>query len=112
MLAFVLQNTKLMMSDVLIYGRSMGTAVAVALAKEFQSQPPAALILVSPFRSLKGIVVHHLGCLFKCLLQQQFDSHSNILEVDNSCPILLIHGIKDFLIPFDNSYRIYQSLCQ
>ena len=30
--------------------------------------------------------------------------------MDNSTPILLIHGIKDFLIPFDNSLRIYQSL--
>ena len=36
-LTFVLQNTKLRMADIIIYGRSMGTAIAVALAKEFKN---------------------------------------------------------------------------
>ena len=68
-LSFILENTKLNMSDIIIFGRSMGTGIATALAKEFKSQRPAALILLSPFESLKSVILHHIGRVFSCLIQ-------------------------------------------
>ena len=35
----------------------------------------------------------------------------NVLEqIDSKCPVLLIHGLKDSLIPFENSKRLYDLL--
>ena len=78
-LSFVIQKTSLKMQDIIIFGRSMGTAIATALAREFKSEPPAALLLVSPFRSLKGIVLHHIGRVFSCLFKEQLNTEESIL---------------------------------
>ena len=35
---------------------------------------------------------------------------SVLAQVDRACPVLLIHGLKDSLIPFENSKRLYDLL--
>lgn len=54
-LKFILEETDLEMKHIIILGRSMGCAVAAALANEFKHKPPALLVLLSPFHSLREI---------------------------------------------------------
>ena len=80
-------------------GESLGTGVAVELAKR---RPPVALILQSAFTSLVDVARAHYAFLpVRLLLRDRFDSLSKIAEV--RCPTLLIHGTLDALVPFSHS---------
>ena len=54
-LKFVLEETDLEMKNIIILGRSMGSAVAASLASEFKEESPALIVLLSPFHSLREI---------------------------------------------------------
>src|SRR5215467_10724050 len=70
----------------LVYsGESLGAAVAVALAVE---QPPAALVLRSPFTSLADMARLQFPFLPTFLLHDRFESLNQISRVD--CPLLVI----------------------
>ena len=113
-LNFVIENTRLDRKDIIIYGRSLGTFLAAELAKQCGDEPPGALILTSPFVSLKGVIMHHAGrcCskLISCFISDQMNVGNALLDIDDSCPVLMIHGLKDSLIPFQNSKRLYDIL--
>jgi hypothetical protein len=69
-------------------GRSMGTGPACALAVEYQSI--SALVLLSPYMSLKSAVKTLLGSLAAMLVRERFE---NIKMIENvRSPTLIIHG--------------------
>ncbi|MBL7994218.1 alpha/beta hydrolase [bacterium] len=93
-LHFVTHDLGYKMSDVVIYGRSIGTTVAIDAA---QDQDIAKLILITPLSSgseyakSKGLG----GLLF--LVGEPFPSIDKINNV--KCPLLIIHGDADEVIP-------------
>ena len=92
--------------DIVIYGRSLGSGVAVQLAKEHH---PKLLMLETPFASLLDVVRSLLPFLpFKLLLKEQFDSYSYIDKV--SCPIVIMAGSKDTLVPYKSSQRLFSKI--
>jgi fermentation-respiration switch protein FrsA (DUF1100 family) len=86
------------------FGESLGAAVAVALAVEVQ---PAALILRSPFTSLADVGRVHYGWLpiIDGLLRDRFASIERIAQV--RCPVLVITGDRDTIVPAEQSRRLY-----
>jgi hypothetical protein len=75
-------------SRLVYFGESLGTAVAVALAVE---QPPAALVLRSPFTSLADMARLHFPFLpTGFLLRDRFESLAQIGRLDS--PLLVIAG--------------------
>jgi fermentation-respiration switch protein FrsA (DUF1100 family) len=88
------------------FGESLGAAVAVALAAE---QPPAALILRSPFTSLADMGRVHYPFLpvVGVLLRDRFDSIERIRRV--RCPVLVIAGERDQVVPQADSRRLYEA---
>jgi fermentation-respiration switch protein FrsA (DUF1100 family) len=93
--------------DRLVYfGESLGAAVAVALAAE---QPPAALILRSPFTSLAEMGHLHYPFLpvVGFLLRDRFASIEQIPRV--RCPVLIIAGEQDQIVPPAHSRRLYEA---
>jgi len=93
--------------DRLVYfGESLGAAVAVALAAE---QPPAALVLRSPFTSLADMGRLHYPFLpvVGFLLRDPFDSMERIRRV--RCPLLIIAGEQDQVVPPAHSRRLYEA---
>ncbi len=93
--------------DRLVYfGESLGAAVAVALAAE---QPPAALILRSPFASLAemGHLHYPFFPLVGFLLRDRFASIEQIPRV--RCPVLIIAGEQDQIVPPAHSWRLYEA---
>jgi fermentation-respiration switch protein FrsA (DUF1100 family) len=93
--------------DRLVYfGESLGAAVAVALAAE---QPPLAMILRSPFTSLAEMGRLHYPFLLVVgfLLLDRFDSIERIPRV--RCPLLVIAGEQDRVVPPAHSRRLYEA---
>jgi fermentation-respiration switch protein FrsA (DUF1100 family) len=88
----------------LVYlGESLGTAVATTLASEHR---PAALVLRSPFTSLAVVGQFHYPILpVRWLLQDRFDSIDRIARID--CPLLVIAGDRDRVIPYEHSQQLF-----
>jgi fermentation-respiration switch protein FrsA (DUF1100 family) len=90
---------------VVYFGESLGAAVAVALAVE---QPPAALVLRSPFTSLVDVGrVHYPWLPVGFLLRDRYPSIERIRDVE--CPLLVIAGEKDFIVPATLSRRLFEA---
>lgn len=99
-LNFVEQVLKIPKEDVIIVGRSIGTGPACCLA----SSGCGGLILLSPYTSLRQLIKKLVGSIMQYLVKDQFRNIDWIGEV--RCPVLLIHGKKDGLIPFEHSQQL------
>ena len=92
-------------SDIYVFGRSIGTTVAINTA---QNRNIAGLILVSPLTSGKE-QAQASGLRAISLLAGR--SFSNISRIENiTCPVLIIHGTHDEVIPVTMGVEIYESL--
>jgi len=87
------------------FGESLGAAVALRLAIEHQ---PAALILRSPFSSMVDVARHYYPILpVRWLLRDRYPSLDRIGRL--TCPILVIAGDRDSVIPVSQSRRLYEA---
>jgi uncharacterized protein len=86
-------------------GESLGSALATGLAAE---DPPAALILRSPFPSLVEVGERHYPLLpVRWLLRDRFVTIDRIARI--RCPLLVIAGDRDRVIPLAQSRRLYDA---
>lgn len=90
----------------IIYGESIGTAVATAMAAE---HPEAkALVLEAPFSALADVAQSiYVIVPVKALLKVNFDSA--LLIKDVKMPKLFIHGDKDRTIPIRFARKLYDA---
>jgi len=83
-------------TDIIIYGRSLGGAVAIWLAAR---RSPGGLIIESTFTRMADMGAHYYPYLpARFLTRVHYDSMSQIVKV--RCPILAAHSKDDELIPF------------
>lgn len=90
-------------SQIVLFGRSLGSGPAVFLASQF---PVGGLILVSAFSSIRAAVQSIAGRLFAMAFQERFPNHKTISNV--SCSTLFIHGESDGLIPVEHSVKLFK----
>jgi hypothetical protein len=83
---------------IIIFGRSVGSGPAVDLASR---KPAAALILQSPFLSAFRVLTH-----IPLLPFDRFQNYKRIAHV--RCPVLVIHGTSDSVIPFWHGQKLYE----
>lgn len=88
-----------------IFGRSIGTGAAIALASKYQV---AGVILVSPFTSIQQLFRSQVGPLAD-LVEDRFRNLESAEKITS--PLLIIHGQQDTLVPLDHGKRIYEA-CQ
>jgi uncharacterized protein len=89
--------------QVLIFGRSLGTAVAVHLASRHLHR---ALVLVSPPTSLPDVALGHFPFLpARQLMRNRFDSLSRIGLCHR--PVFIVHGTNDHLVSFAQGERLF-----
>ena len=89
-------------------GHSLGAAVAVELAL---TQPPMAMVLVSPFASVHDMA--NLTLPFSpigWLLRNHYDSISRIQQLD--VPVLVLHGDQDETVPINQGRKLYRAANQ
>lgn len=90
---------------IVYFGESLGSGVAVALAAE---REPAALVLRSPFTSLVDAAKFHYPVLpVGLLMKDRFPSIERIGGL--RCPLLVIAGEADSVVPFELSRRLYEA---
>jgi fermentation-respiration switch protein FrsA (DUF1100 family) len=95
---YIRDDLHIKMSDVIIAGRSIGTGPATYVASEY---PVGALINISCFKSLKLVARHLFGRIGEYLVKEQFNNLEWMPKV--RCPVLLIHGKRDTLVPVDHA---------
>ena len=84
------------------FGESLGTGVAVRLASE---TTPAALVLRSPYTSLRDVGRRHYPFLPMFLLRDTFSSIERMPRV--TCPVLVIAARRDSIVPTPLSERLF-----
>jgi fermentation-respiration switch protein FrsA (DUF1100 family) len=91
----------------LVYvGESLGAGVAVRLASE---QPPAALVLRSPFTSMTEVAALHYPMLpVRWLLRDRYASIEHIARV--TAPVLVVAGDHDSIVPLAQSRTLYDAI--
>ena len=92
--------------DIILYGYSLGTYLAVYTASE-TDVPFYAVVLEAPFTSLVDVAfvtVHYLlpvGLLMK-------DGYFSIDRIKNiRSPLFIAHGKKDTVVPYEFGYRLF-----
>ncbi len=103
----VLQDkSKKSVDEIVVFGRSLGSAVATEIVK--QNKSVAGLILETPFPSVKAVAKHHYANLpVDKLLQSKFELQSKLKDIE--CPLLVIHGTQDSIIPFELGKQVFDS---
>jgi uncharacterized protein len=92
-------------SRIVLFGRSLGSAVAVHVAAE---RPVAAVILVSPFESMTAVGQRHYPWLpVGLLLRHPFDSGARAPAIRT--PLLAIVAEQDTIIPPVHSKRLFDA---
>lgn len=87
------------------FGESLGAGVAVGLALH---QPPAALVLRSPFTSLQDIGAAHYPFLPTALIL--WDRYPNLDTIgDIYSPTLIIAGSADSIVPVEQSRELFEA---
>jgi hypothetical protein len=98
---------------IILYGESLGGAVATRLAAEMcmAGTPPAGLVLRSTFSSLMDVARHHYPFLpIKMLMVERYDSIGEIAKV--TCPVLILHGTRDTIVPYALGRRLFEAAPQ
>jgi len=118
-LEFVANDLKVPLSRVVIFGTSIGTGVASWLAKKVweEKRELGALILQSPFISIKSLIKH--VSIFKSPVANFFAQVGSTFIADRFTnlealrgvpyPLLILHGADDELIPASQGKVIFDA---
>ncbi|MDC8001743.1 alpha/beta fold hydrolase [Aequorivita todarodis] len=89
---------------IIIYGRSLGSGFATKLAS---MNNPKMLILDAPYYSLTKVTGRYMPFMpLSIILKYPMPTYKWLKYV--KCPIHIIHGTKDKLIPFSSSVKLSQ----
>jgi len=91
--------------NIIIFGRSLGGAVAIWLAEKHLS---AGLIVESSFTAIADIGKHYYPYLPTSVLARiKYPSKNRISNVKS--PVLVIHSLNDEIIPYENGKQLFQA---
>eukprot|EP00927_Polykrikos_kofoidii_P059849 TRINITY_DN54970_c0_g1_i1.p1 TRINITY_DN54970_c0_g1~~TRINITY_DN54970_c0_g1_i1.p1 ORF type:complete len:844 (-),score=93.94 TRINITY_DN54970_c0_g1_i1:176-2707(-) len=101
---FIVSELNVNLSQVIWYGCSIGSGPACRAAHRASLQrdsAPAGLIVQCGFSNFKRVAGHLFGKVAKHLVPRSWPNIE--LIADLSCPVLLIHGVADKVIPISHS---------
>ncbi len=87
---------------IVLFGQSLGTGIASRLASRVDAR---SLILITPYFNFTDVVRFHYPFLpVRRLLKYTFNNNRYLADV--KCPVHIIHGTKDEMIPYESSIRL------
>ena len=100
---YLIEHKKFQAKDIIIFGRSLGGAVATQLASQVQ---PRGLIIESTFSSVKDMARIMMPFISRLIyLRYGFDTVSMIQQVKSS--VLLLHSPEDDIIPYALGQKVF-----
>ena len=88
---------------IVLWGESLGTGVAVAIAAE---HPVAGVVLESPFTSTADVAAALYWFMpVRLLMKDQFHSDERIARV--TAPVLMMHGERDATVPIEFGEELF-----
>jgi uncharacterized protein len=90
-------------SDIIIYGYSLGTGVAVRLAS---AKPARALVLEAPYTSIADAVRRYIHFIPDFIVRDKFQSDDLIARVN--MPVLIAQGDLDRIVPFAHGRELFE----
>lgn len=112
--SYIVKEFKVDPSDIILMGRSIGTGPVCELASQLQlaNTPPAAVILHSPYSSIRDITYDLVGCVNYFLLDR-WENWRKLIGPDNDmsvirCPVLFIHADGDRVININHSVLMHE----
>ena len=101
-LKWVSKNTKFTKKQIVIYGESLGSGVAVELGIKYHF---LSVVLESPFTSIPDIAKKRYKIYpTKFLVKDKFDNFSKIDKLKS--PLLILSGKRDEIVPHNHSVRL------
>lgn len=94
---------------IVVLGRSLGAAVAVALVRD-PAVIPAGLIVESAFTSVPDMVAGILPIFPRGLIRTRMDSLSMIGAI--TCPKLFVHSDADEIVPYAHGRRLFDAAAE
>ena len=89
---------------IVIFGKSLGGAVAIDLATEVE---PAGLIVESSFTSIPDMAGKHYPFVPKFMIRTRMNSLAKIRTI--SCPKLFIHSKADRVVPYALGRKLFEA---
>jgi len=89
---------------VVIYGESLGGAVAVDLASRVQ---PCALIVQSGFTSIADMAAEVMPFVPRFIIRTKMNSLEKIARA--RAPVLVVHGTADEVVPYKLGHKLYEA---
>src|SRR3954454_1636727 len=101
--AYAFTTARYRPDNIVVWGFSLGTGVAVALAAE---QPIGKIILEAPYTSVADVAASLFWFMpVRLVMRDQFRSDERIARV--KVPLLIMHGSNDYAIPIRFGERLF-----
>ena len=98
-----LKNLGLKEKDIILYGESLGSGVAIEVA---QNSNFAGLVLETPFTSMIEAAKNFYPYIpVSLLLKDKYENQNKIKNIN--IPVLVMHGENDQIVPFWMGEKIY-----
>ena len=101
--AYAFAAARYPVQQIVVWGESLGSGVAVALAAE---KPVGRLILEAPFTSTAAIAaIRYWYMPVRLLMKDQYRSDERIAKV--TAPVLILHGVRDSIVPYAMGEQLF-----
>lgn len=97
-------------ADIVLYGESLGTGVAVEMASRLAKRgtPVLGVVLEAPFKSMGDAAQGHYPYVpAKWLVRDKFDSAAKISAIE--APLLIMHGDRDRVVPEPHGRALFEA---
>jgi hypothetical protein len=102
--AYAFAAARYPVQQIVVWGESLGSGVAVALAAE---KPVGRVILEAPFTSAVAVgALHYWYLPVRLLMKDQFRSDQRIGKV--TAPLLILHGLHDRTVPYTMGEHLFE----
>lgn len=123
--SYVINDLDYYPNDVSLYGISLGCSVAIYLTVQLsktldQNNYPDALILNSPFFSLKAMIkimfnqmkMNYLGSVIAAIYGNEYQSNEWISYLNHKTKIVMTHSVEDKVIPYQEGFKLYKLIAK
>ena len=101
---YLLKNKKVKAEDIIIFGRSLGGAIAANLGEKVQAK---GIILESTFTSAKELASNFYPFFPEFLIRFDYETTKYLKSINY--PTLVVHSEDDRLIPFKHGEAIFKN---